>query len=157
MAIVVGEIMQVCHTSTASAAPAPRPGSFVHPSSSAAQGRSRALSSLLWYSSWPPCPVANTGLLCVSRISTAVASSAEDHFPDAVPSIYSVAEDVRHLLCPICMSHGGREKVAIGSSCSDVAAVPFLVSLCTRDDTLELQQNFIFAQMLQGENASRLD
>ncbi|OLQ05728.1 Copia protein [Symbiodinium microadriaticum] len=41
-----------------------------------------------------------------------------DHFPDAVPSIYSVAEDVRHLL----------------------------------DDTLELQQNFIFAQMLQGEN-----
>eukprot|EP00439_Symbiodinium_sp_Y106_P038439 s1443_g4.t1 len=41
-----------------------------------------------------------------------------DHFPDAVPSVYSVSSDVRHLL----------------------------------DDTLELQQNFIFAQMLQGEN-----
>ncbi|CAE6961578.1 HCN4 [Symbiodinium natans] len=41
-----------------------------------------------------------------------------DHYPDAVPSIYSFGEDVRHLV----------------------------------DDTLELQHDFIFAQMLQGEN-----
>ena len=64
------------------------------------------------------------------------------------------------ICCAPSAYHTGTGKASgelIGSSCSDVGAVALLVSVRTRDDTLELQQNFIFAQMLQGENASRLD